>query len=90
MYNYPKTKTEWWDTVDEYWTELQKLIMQFTPTILDEAKKCKEKRTPNLARVFNTVWAAAPDSPRIHTLPAWQQLCDLCSEENVLYENEMP
>jgi hypothetical protein len=34
---------------------------------------------------LNNVWIRAPDSIVIHSWPSWNVLCDLCSEEEVLY-----
>ena len=49
--------------------------------------KLKEDRDPHIARYFFAVWDAAPDQPYIHQ-GAWDILCNLCSEEYVLDENE--
>jgi hypothetical protein len=50
----------------------------------------KIKDGHKLARYFNGAWGLAPDQPGIHRIPGWHALCDLCSEEYVLDENEAP
>jgi len=56
-------------------------------TIAGEIDYLKERYAVKLARYFHAAWALAPDS-YAHTVPAWGALCDLCSEEYVLYEDD--
>jgi len=96
-YDHPKTKEDYWATVDEYWPELLQLILTYAPATLDElvgdkkavaATKLKQERSVKLCEMFNQAWASAPDDGRIHLLPAWNVLCDLCSECHLLFEEE--
>lgn len=51
--------------------------------VLDQLRKDRSNRLQDL---FQSLWAAAPDTGDIHARPAWGVLCDLCSEAYVLYE----
>ncbi len=43
---------------------------------------------PRLHLLLEQAWGAAPDSPRIHSIPGWSVLCDLCSEGHAIREEE--
>jgi hypothetical protein len=101
------TPDDWWALVDHHWVALVAILLMFeTP---DEKKSLEEladkplaaratayKRERNgnkLARLFNTAFHNAPDHASIHKIESWGVLCDLCSEEGVLYEhseNDIP
>lgn len=97
---YPKTKDEWWNNVDVAWDDLLDIMYMFLPmngvddydrsilphTLEKEIRYCRKNRDSKLARYFNAAWWIAPDHPSIHQIPSWGVLCDLCSEEYVLYE----
>lgn len=99
---YPTTKQEWWSAVDQHWDFLYEILGMFLPyehrdweknitetTLLQNALKAKRDRDGHsLARYFNMAWWLAPDDPSIHSIPFWGQLCDLCSEEYVLYDEQ--
>jgi hypothetical protein len=55
--------------------------------MLDEALK---NRNPEVAcLLLQLCWSAAPDSPEIHHWPAWNTICDLCSENWVFDPDEV-
>lgn len=58
-------------------------------TVMEEMNSLKQNQDPKLARYFNAVWGLASDA-YAYSKPGWTQLCDLCSEEYVLYENQIP
>jgi hypothetical protein len=92
---------DWWDTVDKYWFQLREILGMYLPMDKNEdvygeilqkslfyhVENLKESKDAELARYFHAAWGAAPDSPRIHRVPGWGKLCDLCSEDYVLYED---
>lgn len=98
-YSYPKTKEEYWQTVDTYWADLLNIILMFCPEVINNINnkyfgektavvvtKLKENRDIELVDCFNSVWTLAPDDGRIHLIKAWHILCDLCSESYLAYE----
>lgn len=99
----PTTKAEWWANLEKHWDDLYEICFMFLPTYenLDWEKKVTEtslgqnillaKKARDghaLARYFNAAWWNAPDDRSIHSIPSWGVLCDLCSEEWCLYEDE--
>jgi len=58
-----------------------------THTALIDIIRAKEDRDGyKLLRYLNGAWNEAPDKPWIHEIPAWDVLCDLCSESYCLEE----
>ena len=51
-------------------------------------KKLKNNADPKLVNILNEIWGSAPDTPTLHKLKGWGSLCDLCSEEYVLHEED--
>jgi hypothetical protein len=95
VYQYPKDKEEYWNIVNEYWNELTNIMLRFLPKFLPKQtdiitflNELKDNKNPELARMFNLTWIGAPDSGEIHAIPAWNVLCDLCSECYLLEESE--
>jgi hypothetical protein len=89
MYSYPKTNEEYWNVVDKYWEDIYNILFTFLPKDqLKDADTFRTLKDPEIARLFNAAWANAPDSPHIHSIPSWHILCDLCSEDFLLYETE--
>ena len=102
MKPYPKTKEQWWENVDDCWIHLIKILERYigmqdmedvrgnltTEPRYIEILRMKKERNPELVRYFNGAWWNAPGSPSIHQIPGWGVLCDLCSEEHVLYEEK--
>ena len=100
--NYPKSSDEWWKLVDDNWSDLIGLMNMYlgmtdqedingklTPLKQrsQEIAEMKQNRDPTLARYLFGVWHNAPDNSSIHELKGWSLLCDLLSEEYVLYDN---
>lgn len=88
-YSYPKNEEEYWNIVDSHWDKLYDILACFLPRErLATADNLRLSKDPKIARLFNEAWFNAPDSPSIHSIPAWHVLCDLCSESHVLHEDE--
>jgi len=58
------------------------------PTLQQHIEELRETKNPKLVRWFNITWLNSPDNSSIWDLPHWETLCDLCSEEYVLYPEE--
>lgn len=92
-YMCPTTAEEYWLVAAQFERELIKIIAAFlgdqvrsfqdlidgksVDMVIHDAIANKDKRAIEL---FNSAWAAAPDSGEIHLIPGWHVLCDLCSE----------
>ena len=98
-YKVPNTKEEYWQVVEKYWDELLNIILMYAPETLFEKKFFGEKtsvvatrlmkqKDPMLLSFFNKTWASAPDDGRIHLIPRWHILCDLCSEGYLIHEEQ--
>ena len=92
---YPKNKEEWWSNVDRAWDSLVDIMDSYLDleshnggeeSLMDHILKLKRKRDPEISKWFNRAWYNAPDSRYIHSLPHWETLCDLLSEDYVLHE----
>ncbi len=98
----PTNAEEYWAVAAQFERELIKIITSFVgdkirslqdlidgnsiDMVIHDLITNKDKRAIDL---FNSAWAAAPDSGEIHLLPGWNVLCDLCSESHlVLPEQE--
>lgn len=57
-------------------------------TLMEEIEFARKYRDRDLARYLSMAWHSAPDTPNLHRIPSWGVLCDLLSEEYVLYEEE--
>lgn len=102
LYHYPRNAQEWWDVLKEYWQEITNIWFMFgvasvgdNPITRENLLEMRRKRKSELEAFCHRAWAAAPDNGSIHALPAWNVLCDLCSEAGVLYDdtpeaNRMP
>lgn len=98
----PTTKEEWWSLLDKHWKVLNDILAHYLDyrAYMDYSGKptertmeqivfdLKEQRNPDIARYLNSAWWQAPDSSYIHSIPGWGLLCDLCSEEYVLYDDD--
>ena len=98
------SETDWWNGVEKYWPQLLAIMAKYLPLdghedldkkVLVEplyvaVERLKHYKDKELVRYFNAAWRAAPDHPSIHQNYGWGVLCDLCSEDHVLYENEIP
>jgi len=87
MYSYPTTKEEWWNIVNKYKKNLLELINKFNYKELELSKILIENKDNNICRILHDTWFKAPDKSWIHELQGWEQLCDLCSEDYLLYED---
>lgn len=88
-YHYPRTAEEYWNNVYDYWDDLSSILSRFVePEELTDVEQLKSNKDESLVRLFHKAWANAPDHRSIHSIPAWHVLCDLCSEEHVLYEDK--
>jgi len=56
-------------------------------SIAEELEHLKHNRSEKLVRYFHSAWGLASDV-YAYSVPGWGVLCDLCSEEYVLYEVE--
>ena len=82
-----KTNTDWWETVDWFFSDLLSLRRLFLSEVSEsEFIELRMKRDNKLAYYLEEIWNNAPDVPNIHSLIGWDILCDLCSEAYVLYE----
>jgi hypothetical protein len=99
-YQCPTTKEEYWQVVDDYWSNLLDIILMFGPeniinadsdNVVEKlavvATRYKENRDIRLVDFFNKSWSSAPDDGEIHLIPTWHILCDLCSESYLVIEN---
>lgn len=93
---------EWWQALNDNWDRLLGILYRFIPMsqYLDYKQEItmipmgqtieslKQNRDPQIVRYLNAAWMSAPDNISIHSIPGWGLLCDLCSEEWCLYENQ--
>lgn len=98
----PTTAEEWWKNVEEHWVHIEGILWRFLPLwdrkdldghfeekpLCDKIKRLKSEKNRDLASYFQAAWGEAPDNQSIHEIPGWFILCDLCSEEHVLYDAE--
>jgi hypothetical protein len=62
-------------------------IIPLDKTLGEYIIELKETRNPRLVRILNSAWWNAPDEKCCEgEHKSWNVLCDLCSEEYVLYE----
>jgi hypothetical protein len=87
MMDYPKTYDEWWKSLNDNWQDISNIISRFAVKTRMQAEEFKTNKDVHLVGILNTAWFNAPDSPRIHGIPGWGVLCDLCSQEHVLHEH---
>jgi hypothetical protein len=100
-YSQPNNKQEYWDIVYKYWDDIFHILNIYLPTFgkqwidnssLDKTLgeyilELKETKNPRLVRAFNAAWFNCPDEMSgDFAHKSWSVLCDLCSEEYVLYE----
>lgn len=82
--SYPKTKDEWWDACLEERDKLRAIVERYAPNQVVLFDQYVETEDPTMADILAEVWWEAPDVPELHNIPAWDTLCDLCSERGVL------
>ena len=74
------TGEDWLELFRSHWNDLYAIVNRFTPY---EALFEKLKESDDVLRLCNLLeeaWWNAPDDPKIHDIPSWDVLCDLCSE----------
>ena len=89
MSDAPRNREEYFSLAEQYRDELFNIIAGFSGR--DNAEEFTlflNERSNSIASIFHQAWADAPDKPWIHSIPGWHVLCDLCSEDYVLYEDE--
>jgi len=91
---------DWWFLVNDSWLQLLDLFYRYAPMqsfILENGKiltqpfalyleELRANQDLELAHYLQKLFASAPDDPSIHRIKGWSELCDLCSEDHVLYE----
>jgi hypothetical protein len=96
----PNNPQEYWLIVETYWNDIKHILNLYLPTFqaqwIDKTplsvslgeyiEELKNEHNPRLVRALNAAWFAAPDDIGIWSHKSWNVLCDLCSEEYVLYE----
>ena len=84
----PRNREEYFSLAEQYRDYLSDIIAEFSGR--DNAEKFLlflNERSNSIASVLPRVWSDAPDRPWLHSIPGWDVLCDLCSEDYVLYED---
>ena len=87
MSDAPKTREEYFSLAKRYRDELSNIITDFSGR--DNAEEFilfLNEQSNSIALILHQAWSDAPDRPWIHSIPGWHVLCDLCSEDYVLYE----
>lgn len=99
--DYPKTKQEWWETLEAHWDNIWDILSMFLPlskkvnchdiqtetTMAQNVEIARKERSPDMVHYLNAAWWKAPDNPSIHSIPSWGVLCDLCSESYLIEED---
>lgn len=70
-----------WNRLKTNLTAIREIVEKFAPSQVkdfDTALKNKDRR--KMLRLLNDAWWNAPDRPEIHSIPGWDILCDLCSD----------
>ena len=83
-----RNREEYFSLAEQYREELFDIIVDFSGR--DNAEEFLlflNERSNSIASVLHQAWSDAPDKPWIHSIPGWHVLCDLCSEDYVLYED---
>ena len=82
--NYPKTKQEWWHNAELLAFEFVNIFNAFNPKAAALYAEKVRTQDPTLVDDFDVAWATAPDSPGLHEIPGWSEMCDMCSESHLL------
>ena len=89
MSDAPRNREEYFSLAERFQDELFDIITNFSGR--DNAEEFilfLNERSNSIASILHQAWSDAPDSPWIHSIPGWNVLCDLCSEDYVLDETE--
>lgn len=94
-----ETAAGWWQRCDNNWPELFEIMATFLPVggsidydggLLNQPLAARivqlhHDHNRELCRYLHAAWATAPDRRSILDIDGWDVLCDLLSEEGVLY-----
>jgi len=81
-------KEDWWNVLNICHKDICKTIsIIYEPFLSVFCRVCQEKDEEAIIKILNEVWWKAPDDPIIFEYPAWDAICDLCSESWVFDEN---
>ena len=89
MSDAPRNREEYFSLAKRFQDELFNIITGFSGR--DNAEEFilfLNEQSNSIALILHQAWSDAPDRPWIHTIPGWHVLCDLCSEDYVLYKDE--
>ena len=87
----PETKKQWWWLLSKHLSDIRHIPLRFS-YVFDGPKACEKflgefdraidsEDGHAVCRVLNEIWAMAPDRESTRSIPGWNVLCDLCSEE---------
>ena len=103
MYKSPTNKKEYWEIVNNYWTEIESILNNYLPTFnnkwIDKTdlnkslgeyiNELRENQNPRIVRAFNAAWFACPEENSGEWKhKGWNVLCNLCSEEWALIDEK--
>lgn len=85
------TKDDWWRELTVHKDQLKETLLKtHTPDqefdLFD--KSIERKDHAKCHEILEDAWVRAPDSPVIHSWPAWNVLCNLCSEYWVFEDDQ--
>ena len=89
MSDAPRNREEYFSLAERFQDELFDIITNFSGR--DNAEEFilfLNEQSNSIASILHQAWSDAPDRPWIHSIPGWNALCDLCSEDYVLYEGQ--
>lgn len=78
---------DWWFLLKKYKKEIQELVDRFYPKDCEIDIFIESEDNETMLEILNETWTRAPDLLEVSTIPGWDELCDLCSEDWVFYEN---
>ena len=84
-YHYPTTREQYFSTIRLYRNELKEILQLFAPQYLSDFDSQLEAESSEISQAFHEAWFNAPDKEWIHSIPGWSVLCDLCSEDHLLF-----
>lgn len=86
-FNYPETKEQYWNMVDENWEDIYHILLILLPkNELRDADNFRTLKNPQIVKLFSMAWHNAPNPFRTHNIPGWDILCNLCVESYLLFE----
>ena len=86
--SYPKNADEWWQLAADHKEDIASIVSRYcSPEQAEIFITAVDSREGNASNIIGIAWCNAPDSPRIHDIPGWHELCDLLSESYLVDEN---